>query len=487
MSSSVLLFPSLTYQCDFTVPGTMRRLAGSERELDLKSFSRIRHFVNDKQIAGLFGSEIEPLLADWLELAVAVYLADRASLRGAAVQSQLNCWKRLIKIKLAVRRIDVWSSEQIQSSLAELLNFFTDDEWVFEFVELDSTVRDAKTQGKLPLPPQQPPRVALYSGGLDSFAGAAQQISADTEHSFILVSGATHNTQKARQRKQVRGLRQLSKSKETIHLTASFGIKHSQSDAVEEESSQRTRGFLFLTLGAIAALYAGVSVLEVYENGIGAINLPYNATQVGTMNSRSVHPLGLMRMEYFVEKLTQKNFQIVNPFLFQTKGEMCKHSAVQNSAEIISLTFSCDKYPIQTAGKPQCGFCTSCQLRRLSLEAADLSEFDDGDRYLTNLSDASSIFPPRHLNNLKAMEWQYQEIKHCLAQEDPWQSFSAQYPMIQLIVSELQIYKGKDMTKLQNGVLRLYKQYCLEWEQFSARRNYIPSNAKAAKSLPLLR
>ena len=73
---------------------------------------------------------------------------------------------------------------------------------------------------------------------------------------------------------------------------------------------------MFMTLGAVAALNAGARELEIYENGIGAINLPYDFSQVGAMSSRSVSPSALIRMENFIEKLTDEKFRISNRRLF---------------------------------------------------------------------------------------------------------------------------------------------------------------------------
>ena len=233
-------------------------------------------------------------------------------------------------------------------------------------------------------------------------------------------------------------------------------------------------------MGAVTALNAGINVLEIYENGIGAINLPYDKSQVGTMNSRGVNPLSLLRMEMFIQKLTNQNFQIKNLYLFQTKGEMCRHEAVRNLVNAISLTFSCDGFPVHTAGKPQCGVCTSCLLRRLSLETSNLANFDDGENYLTDLVSPISKPSFTQLNDLRAMEWQYQVIKNFLLSKDAWQNLVIEYPILQTIVSELSTHKNLESEDIQNKLLLFYSQYCAEWETFSARQNHINLKRKAA-------
>src|SRR5215472_6232440 len=104
--------------------------------------------------------------------------------------------------------------------------------------------------------------------------------------------------------------------------------------------------FFILDVGA-AAIAAGSRTLFLFENGVGAINLPYDGTQIGTYNSRATHPVALLRMQEFIAKLTGQTFVIENPFAFSTKGEMCRHQAVQDLRNYLSLTFSCDGFPVR--------------------------------------------------------------------------------------------------------------------------------------------
>lgn len=89
----------------------------------------------------------------------------------------------------------------MQTALNNLLNFFTDDDWQFEFVSYTAPDRTINAQMKLPLPASKTPRVALFSGGLDSFAGAAVELHEDFESPFIFISGATNRRQRGGQRK----------------------------------------------------------------------------------------------------------------------------------------------------------------------------------------------------------------------------------------------------------------------------------------------
>ena len=124
----------------------------------------------------------------------------------------------------------------------------------------------------------------------------------------MFVSGVTNGRQQSAQRKQLDVLRKWS-NREIWQVGIPYGLLWSTSGSPhKEESSQRTRGFLFLTLGAVSAIAAGSRTLFLYENGIGAINLPYDGTQVGAYNSRATHPGALLRMQEFIERLTDNSF-----------------------------------------------------------------------------------------------------------------------------------------------------------------------------------
>ena len=72
------------------------------------------------------------------------------------------------------------------------------------------------------------------------------------------------------------------------HIAVPFGIDSSGRN--QEEKGQRTRALVFLAMGVVTTLQAQTDTLSIFENGIGALNLPLNATQLGTDNYRGVHP-----------------------------------------------------------------------------------------------------------------------------------------------------------------------------------------------------
>ena len=126
-----------------------------------------------------------------------------------------------------------------------------------------------------------------------------------------------------------------------------------------QEQTRRTRGFLFLLIGGVTALMTGQNKLSIYENGIGAINLPFDGSQIGIDNSRSVNPVTLKLISQLLSLAGGIEFSIVNHCLYQTKAEMCGTAAVAAVLAGIRSTFSCDGFPVRRRLFAQCGFCTS--------------------------------------------------------------------------------------------------------------------------------
>jgi 7-cyano-7-deazaguanine synthase in queuosine biosynthesis len=454
---------------DFTDSASVRWVHASESSHQESGPHAMEYYIDDETIDRRFGHALDALLADWVDLALACYLADRLATRKPARLSQSGKhWSRTLNITLPVRRLDRWSDE-IQASLSRLLSFLTDDSWKFDFVQRETGMRTAELQRFLfPFEHGSPTRVALYSGGLDSFAGAAQTLRESPEYNYIFVSGVTNTRQQGAQRAQLNQLR-LKTSAHICHVAIPYGLHWAGINAErKEESSQRTRGFLFLTLGAVSAIAAGTKELFLYENGVGAINLPYDGTQVGTYNSRATHPSTLLRTEDFIKGLTGQEFSIVNPFLFFTKAEMCRHVAVQELSELLALTFSCDGFPVRAKNRGQCGSCTSCLLRRQAIQSAGLSRYDQHG-YLNDLAAPTFAGSDNQLHDLRAMNWQAHRIREAVSQANPWEALVSEFIELQKVELDL-CRKGKMRpAELQTKLLHLYSQYSTEWAAFSAR------------------
>jgi 7-cyano-7-deazaguanine synthase in queuosine biosynthesis len=372
--------------------------------------------IQDQRIADWLNQKLPPLYADAIDIAVAAHCADRLSLRG----NKKRGWGRDLRLKIPVRCLPVWQSPSVRDALFEALQFLTQDGWQIDFDQKAGEFRQSETQEHLfELSEVQAVEVCLYSGGLDSFAGLAARISDQPKHHYLCLSVTPNHRQRQRQREQLALLHKELDTKIT-HIPVRYCLRDAEKHP--QEPTRRTRGFLFGIIGGVTALKAGSSTLHLYENGVGAINLPLDGSQIGIDNSRSVHPITLRLLSRLLSLLGGQEFVINNECLHLTKAEMCRHSAVKRVSSEIAHTFSCDGFPVRRHKFAQCGFCTSCILRRQALEAASLADADGGD-YGCDLRQEGP-FQPHHLRGLRAMNYQSTRLLNALIAPNAWTAFS---------------------------------------------------------------
>ena len=390
-------------------------------------------WLDGKQVSHAFCEALQAEVADLLEVAMAIYAADRRSVRN---YKGAHTGLRHIHVRIGVRNLALWSDTTVVQSLHELLFWLSGDDWAVEFDKRESAPMLAESERFLfHLPPKQPAVVSLFSGGLDSLAGLAGRVQEEPMGSRVLVSGYTHNRLAHQQRTQVQrvksvlGQRFVGDGPEIRHVAVPFGIRK-KSD--QEEPSQRTRALVFLALGAAAAVQANSDTLWVYENGVGALNLPINETQLGVDNYRGVHPRSLMMAKKLFELALGRPIRVEKPFLFHTKAEMCAALEPAGLSDAIQDTVSCDGFPQRVRNQPQCGYCTSCVFRRQALLASGLRRHDPAGAYRLDV-----IADPLAWNNgkaygLYAMSGQVHRLAACLAAEDPWGSLAVSYTHLTL-------------------------------------------------------
>lgn len=465
MKPSIIQNTSPEYHFDFSASGVQRvvpALPGGER-----NFYGQEYFADYGRIAGAFGCRISDRIADWAELAVAIYIADRFSpRRDLRLRKGLGHRRRIIQIRIAVQDLQFWQSRETKKLLGEALWTLTEDEWCFQFFKQEVRLTPCAQEFLLAENIGGQIRVALFSGGLDSFAGAASQLQIpDLTH--IFVSGVTHGRMEVGQQQQMSLLRNSVRAN-VRPLQIWYGLKDKKVLDNTFERSQRSRAFMHVTLGAIAALQAGVNELYMYENGFGALNLPFNATQVGIETSKAANPVFHRPMEKFIERVSGASFKIVNPFLFLTKAQALRLARVEKFGLNLAETFSCDRFPDWREGKPQCGTCASCILRRLSLEAADLTDFDSGGNYARDVKSDSFVPDNSSANILSNYEEQATTLDRALRQANPWQMLASDFPELYEIEQAI-IDDGQNDPGVREALLQLLKTQVGEWKTFSGR------------------
>ncbi len=409
----------------FRFPGSERRplRLGYEAQLD------------GRAVIGRLSRDLPPVAADLLELAAMVHAADRLAPRPSERErSDGSGWGRQLWLQVPVRNPSLWNS--VTEQLTGLLGWLTDDVWTIEFSQLahDAGPLDNRQGFLFNTVPRGSP-LALFSGGLDSALGLAQDLRSS---GAVAVSVHTNNRMKAAQRRVVRAL-DGGTSTSCVQLQYRVSLREP-----ERENSQRTRGLLFLATGIATAWTLGQDRLRVYENGIGAINLPYLRSQEGSQATRSMHPRTLRMAEGLASAVSGRSFQVEAPYLLLTKAEAVR-AVPEIDASIIAAAVSCDTaFAARVPGAAQCGTCTSCLLRRQALIAGGRSDADEVTRYRTR--------SPAGTSSLAAMTWQLERLRDCLNTADQWQGIVSEFPPIM------------DVERIAPAQLtRLYGAYVREW------------------------
>lgn len=398
---------------------------------------------------------------DLLDVAMAVYVADRLVKR----ERKDGAWlPRRLRLKIPVAEPERW--EELGPQLAGLLEWLTTDQWNLMFVS-EKTHHRERPASALPLVSPNKPFVGLYSGGLDSFAGVVAQALDSSNDSAVLVGAQSGNRLKGLQAEQ----RELLKKRlpqifwEDMrgfgHPYKKGKLKHWHISEKRQEKSQRARGFLFLVFGAVTAYAYDADALHVYENGVGGINLPYTSAFSGADMTRAMHPKTLLEAGQLFSDVFDQPFRIVNSSLWRTKGEMCAQLVEAGLADLVSATKSCDSYPLREA-PDQCGLCTSCLLRRLSLHAAGLVELDCRvTHYGGNIYDMGVRILDAALRPYAFMLHQARKLEAITASGDMLE-FRQAFDGLDEARYALKELTGMTLAKVDSELLSLYRRYASE-------------------------
>src|SRR5262249_46494804 len=164
-------------------------------------------------------------------------------------------------------------------------------------------------------------------------------------------------------------------------------------DRQKEERSQRCRPFLFAAVGGVVAAMQGAGSVEVFESGVGAINLPLMAGMVGSKATRSCHPEFLRLISRLVSLVAGQEIVFRLPLLGQTKAQMVRLMADEGLQDLARLTGSCVHYPLRERPHKQCGVCPACIFRRQAMFVAGIEEPRNAYKF--------DLFgPARHVNRI---------------------------------------------------------------------------------------
>jgi 7-cyano-7-deazaguanine synthase in queuosine biosynthesis len=403
-------------------------------------------------IAELAGEALRPVLLDLLEVAAAVQAADRMTRRPSANVCG-SSWSRRLHLVVGVRDLAVWSDE-IRLEFERLLSWLTDDDWNLEFTKRSGGHRRSESVNLLFGADLEIDCVALFSGGLDSVMGLATDLS--DGRTPIAVS-AISNLRMGASQKDTLQLLEVGLERTVPRVEVRFNLRRERSI----ENTQRSRGLGFLAMAAAVADALDLEVIRVYENGVGAINLPYLASQVGAHGTRSMHPVTLRRAANLFSRILDRPIAIENPHLLRTKAEMCA-LAPTGARPSMMASRSCDS--AFTSRRPRqpwnCGMCTSCLLRRQALLAGGLEEVDRRTDYATDFLVAHPAARTAPADRtVEVMLAQAARLQAATAATEPIEALMRAFPDVALVASP-----GSDgRLAPPHKLVRMYRQYAEEW------------------------
>ncbi|CEF48209.1 unnamed protein product [uncultured bacterium] len=326
--------------------------------------------------------EIPDAFEDLIDLAAYVYAADQAVGRGGAAADDLGAgWRRDLTFRVAVRRPDLWRSKPVHDALVSTLSFLSEDEYRFEFVPMtehpdlgnriafDGTAFDGVVE-----------EVVMFSGGLDSLAGAVREAVLD-RRKVLLVNHRSTEKRTPRHYDLVRLLRHRAGDAAPLHVA----VRVNKVEKLSREYTQRARSFLFAALGATFAHMIGLDRFRFYENGVVSLNLPISPQVVGARASRTTHPRVLRGFESLLTALAGRPFVVENPFLWHTKTDVVRLIGDAGCGELIGHSTSCGHTWVTTREQPHCGDCSQCIDRRFAVLAAGLEAHDPAGGYGVDL------------------------------------------------------------------------------------------------------
>lgn len=396
----------------------------------------------DAELAQRAFAAVSPVAADLLGLAVAIYAADRLA------PYRLDSGHRRIHIRLPLRAPG--PVEAAVEPLVELLEWTTGSAWSFSFPQSTGPLRSAERSPVLAFP-RPPVEVALWSGGLDALAGLDVRARQDAAARFMLVGVGGNDVTLGRQRTVFEALSGAASGRASLVRLPVHLVRVGE---IAKNNLSRARGVVYALAGAAAAVVHGEHALAVYENGVGALNLPYTRAEVGLDHSRSVHPISLRLVSHFLSAVLCEPFRVHNPFLFDTKAEMLSGLAADARSRLVSLTSSCDsphrREPVQ------CGYCSSCVLRRQSIAAAGLT---DDTRYVVPHSD-----PPKGDTLAFARLASAQAERLGALARGGWEPLAREHPVLDDVVDRCAESEGLGLPDLRARFVRLLSRHASDWD-----------------------
>ncbi len=319
---------------------------------------------------------------DLIEIAAFVYAIDSSVSRGGLMDQQMGAkWHRSFHVSLPVRNAALWSGPKLKANLEETLMFLSGDRFTFDFIETETKAVAPERYfdfGKESA--WQPDTVLMFSGGLDSYAGALEEI-IERKQKVALISHFSSTKIAPIQRDLQKHMAQKLGPQMLMHFPMRVQLKR----GTNAEGTHRARSFLFAALGMATAIAFGQKRVSFYENGVVSLNIPPVGNVLGTRATRTTHPQTLQRFEVLFSMIFDQDLRVDNPFFWRTKTDVVQTIARLGMADQIAFTRSCADVHNQTKQYAHCGRCSQCVDRRFAMLAAGLAGHDPEEAYRLDL------------------------------------------------------------------------------------------------------
>lgn len=347
------------------------------------------HYANDQVVIGGRQSQrlqitaremlmelmdvVSPRAVDLICIAGGAYALDRITRRRCTPSNEAGT--RTLPVCFQVNDIDYWQQASIVDAVTDLLYSLTGDTWLVSFAPHDRPAAPT-LQGRIGLEASSTPkRLALYSGGLDSAAGLAAQVLRGQRDIMLLTIGHQASI-RSRVRRQLLLLDAALPGGAPSHR-AYFAVRLRYPGRIRsQETSQRARGFLFCASATVLAHAFGISQIDLYENGPGAINLPLNSASLsGGFTTRGAHPAFLKKMADLASSALEHDIHFNLPFLWEAKSAVLSRLAHNRLLEKFAAhSHSCTHTSWREASVNHCGQCPACIERHQAFVGAGIDD-----------------------------------------------------------------------------------------------------------------
>lgn len=320
-------------------------------------------------------SPIDPLTEDLIACACHIYQADRMMLRPR------HSWHRRMEFHIGVNNKQLYQS--VAGEIGRIIGYLTQDQITVQFYQLNAA---RQTLG-LPKPVRNPDGgVCVFSDNIDSMAGVAT-----VNQATNILASFQYGPEKPR----FNQMRLIEKIEKVTNNLGYIGLKIMPRRIKGRDITQRSRGFLQLSLAAAIARHSGLQRIQVFGNGFSSYHLRNRQICGPGFAVRDTYPIFLRDvLDLFTGLNVAEKLAITNPFQFSTPNDVLGillHLLPDCAQELFSCTDNCLEHKMakelrkwNSQAIPHCGCCFPCKIRRLAALKMQLETEQDYGAYSIN-------------------------------------------------------------------------------------------------------